>query len=113
MENPGDPFKAWDSSFTFDYMPKQYITFRWEYDYRHANVPYWTGSGGITPPGSGGVPYTNNGSPQFYACNDGNTSGAFALSAAQSACAGQGSSVWFPDLRRDEQFIDLSIMVKF
>jgi hypothetical protein len=113
MENPGDPFKAWDSSFTFDYMPKQYITFRWEYDYRHANVPYWTGSGGITPPDSGGVPYTNNGSPQFYACNDGNTSGAFALSAAQSACAGQGSSVWFPDLRRDEQFIDLSIMVKF
>ena len=41
-ENPGDPFKAWDSSITFDYMPKQYITFRWEYDYRHANVPYWT-----------------------------------------------------------------------
>ena len=44
-ENPGDPFKAWDSSITFDYMPKQYITFRWEYDYRHANVPYWTGRG--------------------------------------------------------------------
>ena len=42
-ENPGNPFKAWDSSVTFDYMPKQYITFRWEYDYRHANVPYWTG----------------------------------------------------------------------
>jgi hypothetical protein len=41
-ENPGDPFKAWDSSITFDYMPKQWITFRWEYDYRHASVPYWT-----------------------------------------------------------------------
>src|ERR1700690_3879998 len=41
--NPGDPFKAWDSSVTFDYMPSQYITFRWEYDYRHASVPYWTG----------------------------------------------------------------------
>ncbi len=49
--SPGDPFKAWDASATFDYMPKQYITFRWEYGYRHANVPYWTGRGGITPPG--------------------------------------------------------------
>jgi hypothetical protein len=112
-ENPGDPFKAWDSSITFDYMPKQWITFRWEYDYRHANVPYWTGHSGITPPGSGGVPYTNNGSPQFFACNDGNTSGALTLSAAQTACGAQGSSVWFPDLRRDESFVDIDIMVKF
>src|SRR5580658_754654 len=112
-ENPGDPFKSWDSSLTFDYMPKQWITFRWEYDYRHANVPYWTGRGGITPPGSGGVPYTNNGSPQFFACNDGNTSGALTLSGAQTACGAQGSSVWFPDLRRDEHFIDIDILVKF
>ena len=44
--NPGDPFKAWDTSITFDYMPKQWITFRWEYDYRHASVPYWTGEAG-------------------------------------------------------------------
>ncbi len=67
--NPGDPFKAWDSSITFDYMPKQYITFRWEYDYRHASVPYWSGAGGITPPGG------NNGSPQYYVCSSGATSG--------------------------------------
>jgi len=35
---------------TFDYMPKQYIQFRWEYDYRHATRPYglaWW----VTPPG--------------------------------------------------------------
>src|SRR5579872_4364833 len=111
--NPSEDRKSWDSSITFDYMPSQYITFRWEYDYRHANVPYWTGRNGITPPGSGGVPYTNNGSPQFFACNDGNTSGAFTLSAAQTACGAQGSSVWFPDLRRDEQFVDFDILVKF
>ena len=43
--NPSDPFKAWDSSITFDYMPSQYVTFRWEYDYRHASVPYWSGAG--------------------------------------------------------------------
>jgi hypothetical protein len=39
--NPGDPFKAWDASATFDYMPSQYITFRWEFDHRAANVPYF------------------------------------------------------------------------
>ncbi|MGD0403808.1 MAG: outer membrane beta-barrel protein [Candidatus Acidiferrales bacterium] len=106
-ENPGDPFKAWDSSFTFDYMPKQYITFRWEYDYRHANVPYWSGRGGITPPGG------NNGSPTDYACITGASSGQTTLPAAETACGGGISSVWFPDLRRDEHFIDMSIMVKF
>jgi hypothetical protein len=111
--NPSDPFKAWDSSITFDYMPSQYITFRWEYDYRHASVPYWSGRGGVTPPGSGGEPFTNNGYPQFFACNDGNSSMQESLSGAQTACGAQGSSVWFPDLRRDEQFIDMAIMVKF
>ncbi|MGA7079907.1 MAG: outer membrane beta-barrel protein [Terriglobales bacterium] len=115
--NPGNPFKAWDTSITYDYMPRQWLTFRWEYDYRHANVPYWSGRGGVTPPGSGGVPYTNNGYPQYYACLDGNpaqTSGVpLSLSGATSACSAQGSSVWFPDLRKDENLIDIDIMVKF
>ncbi len=105
--NPGDPFKAWDSSITFDYMPKQYITFRWEYDYRHANVPYWTGRGGITPPGG------NNGAPQYYTCSSGASSGQASLAAAETACGGGINSVWFPDLRKNESFIDIAIMVKF
>lgn len=50
-ENPGNPFKAWDGSVTFDYMPRQYITWRTEFNHRVANVPYFTGPGGITPPG--------------------------------------------------------------
>jgi Putative beta-barrel porin-2, OmpL-like. bbp2 len=108
-ENPGNPFKAWDSSITFDYMPKQYITFRWEYDYRHANVPYWTGRGGITPPGG------NTGTPTDYICNNGVSSGQELLGPATTFCTSpsQNSSVWFPDLRRDESFIDMSILVKF
>ena len=106
-ENPGDPYKAWDSSITFDYMPKQYITFRWEYDYRHANVPYWTGRGGITPPGG------NTGFPTQFVCQSGVTSGETTLPAAQTACTAIGSTVWSPDLRRNESFIDMSIMVKF
>jgi hypothetical protein len=105
-ENPGNPFKAWDSSITFDYMPKQWITFRWEYDYRHASVPYWTGHGGITPPAFlGSAVGTNNGFPTQYACFDGTPS------ATINGCGNVGT--WFPDLRRDESFIDLDLMVKF
>jgi hypothetical protein len=120
--NPGDPFKAWDTSLTYDYMPRQWLTFRWEYDYRHASVPYWSGKGGVTPPGVGGVPYTNNGFPQYYACMNGGNTGfgdnsAMSLSAneaiAQTACAAQGSSLWLPDLRKNESLIDIDIMVKF
>lgn len=113
--NPGDPFKAWDMSVTYDYMPRQWLTFRWEYDYRHTSVPYWTGHNGITPPGSGGVPYTNNGYPQYFACMNGNSSMQETLSAAETACGspGSASSVWFPDLRRDQSMVDIDIMVKF
>jgi hypothetical protein len=81
--NPGDPFKAWDLSGTFDYMPSQYITFRWEYDHRAANVPYFSGSGGITPPGG------NTGTPSVPVAN------------------------WVPDLRRSENRLNMAIMVKF
>jgi hypothetical protein len=81
--NPGDPFKAWDASATFDYMPVQFITFRWEYDYRHANVPYFAGPGGVTP--SGG----NTGTP------------------------GVPVPGFTPDLRRDESRINLALLVKF
>jgi len=96
-ENPGDPYKAWDASATFDYMPSQYITFRWEFDHRAANVPYWTGPGGITPPGG------NNGSPASFACLDGSV-------AIGGSCA---SGLWLPDLKKIENRINLAILVKF
>ena len=97
-ENPGDPFKAWDISTTFDWMPSQYITFRWEYDHRSANVPYFSGPGGITPPGG------NNGSPGSFACLDGSV-------APPSGCGSVG--LWQPDLRKTENRLDLGILVKF
>jgi hypothetical protein len=49
--NPGDPFKAWDAQFTTDYMPTQFVTFRFEYNHRQASVPYFSGPGGVTPEG--------------------------------------------------------------
>lgn len=49
--NPGDTFKAWDASLTMDYMPDEFSTFRVELNHRAANVPYFAGPGGVTPPG--------------------------------------------------------------
>ena len=46
--NPGDKFSGWDCSTNFDYMPNQSITFRAEFVYRHASVPYFAGKGGVT-----------------------------------------------------------------
>ncbi len=102
---PGAPFKAYDGTATLDWMPSQFVTFRWEFGYRHVNVPYWSGRDGITPPGG------NNGSPQYYACNSGATSGTADLAAAYVACGGPGT-VWFPDLRRGQALLSMSIMVK-
>jgi hypothetical protein len=59
-ESPGDKFRAWDASATFDYMPSQFITFRWEYNHRASNVPYFSGPGGITPQGG------NTGAPGSF-----------------------------------------------
>ena len=49
--NPGDPFEAWDTQMTIDYMPQPFMTFRLEYNHRSASVPYFSGPGGVTPPG--------------------------------------------------------------
>ena len=111
-QNPGDPYKAWDGSITFDWMPKQYITFRTEYGYRHANVPYWTGRGGITP-GVNGFPGTvpNPGAGSVV----GNTTfvpGPF-LSATPGFTCVAGNSGFCPDLRKDEPSMRYAIMVKF
>ena len=90
-ENPGDPYKAWDASGTFDYMPSQYITFRWEFDHRAANVPYFSGPGGVTPTNCSTAPLVEN------ICG---TPGAFVPG-------------FTPDLKKIENRIGLSILVKF
>jgi len=81
--NPGDPYKAWDVSMTYDYMPSQYITFRTEYNHRAANVPYFSGHGGLTPPGGNQGP------------------------------AGSVVPGWAPDLVKDEDRLTGAILVKF
>jgi hypothetical protein len=105
-ENPGQRAHMWDSSVTFHYMPKQYITWWAEVGYRHSDVPYFAGRGGVTPPGG------DNGLPQYYTCMNGATAGTGNLAAAQTACGGAGN-VWFPDLRRSESKASVGVMVKF
>jgi hypothetical protein len=106
-ENPGQRAHMWDSTVTLQYMPKQYITWWAEAGYRHSDIPYFTGRGGITPPGG------NTGSPSDYVCAAGGSAGTNSLSAAETACGGGASSVWFPDLRRSETKFSLGVMVKF
>ena len=69
-ENPGQRAHMWDSTVTFQYMPRQYITWWAEVGYRHSDVPYFAGRGGVTPPG---FPRRNNGAPQYYTCMIGRT----------------------------------------
>ena len=80
---PGDPYRAWDAQATYDYMPSEFATFRAEFVYRRASVPYFSGAGGVTPPGG------NTGTP------------------------GSTVTDWQPDLRRSEPRVTLALLVKF
>ena len=80
--NPGQSFKAWDSSVTLDYMPSQFYTLRFEYIHREANVPYFAGHGGVTPPGG------NTGAPGSYVAG------------------------WAPDLQKDENRFQIALMIR-
>ena len=81
-ENPGQTYRAWDASLTFDVMPSQFFTFRVEGNYRAASVPYFSGGGGVTPPGG------NTGAP------------------------GSAVADFTPDLRKDETRITAAFLVK-
>jgi hypothetical protein len=63
-------------------MPSQFVTFRFEYDHRAANVPYFAGPGGITPAGG------NAGAP------------------------GSLVPGFVPDLRKRENRFNLALLVK-
>ena len=98
-ENPGQKLYQWDTQLNFQYMPKDWITWWTEATFRHSDVPYWTGAGGVTPPGG------NNGSPGDYVCNNGSAMGS-------DLCGAEGG-VWYPDLRTREIIWGAGVMVKF
>jgi hypothetical protein len=67
---------------TLDYMPFDTVTFRVEYNHRAASVPYFSGAGGVTPPGG------NQGS------------------------LGSAVMGWSPDLRYTEDRLTTAMMVR-
>jgi len=81
--NPGDRFKAWDGQVTLDYMPRPFVTFRAEFNHRQASVPYFSGPGGVTPPGGNVGP------------------------------AGSVVPGFAPDLRKGEDRVTFAFLVKF
>ena len=98
-ENPGQKLYQWDMQLNFQYMPKDWITWWTEATFRHSDVPYWSGSGGVTPP------LGNTGTPASFVCNNGSTIGA-------DNCANAGG-IWYPDLRTREIVWGAGILVKF
>jgi hypothetical protein len=110
-QNPGDPFKAWDTSITFDWMPQEYITFRSEFGYRHANLGYFSGRGGITN-GVNGSPSTIPGlNATVIVPGTLFVPGTFLSPTPGFTCiVGTG---FCPDLRKDEPSLRFAVMVKF
>jgi hypothetical protein len=98
-ENPGQKLYQWDMQLNFQYMPKDWITWWTEATFRHSDVPYWSGAGGVTPP------LGNTGTPTSFICNNGSTIGA-------DNCASEGG-IWYPDLRTREVVWGAGVMVKF
>jgi hypothetical protein len=95
-QQPGQKLYQWDSQINFQYMPRDWITWWTEATYRHSSVPYWSGPGGITPPGG------NTGSP------------ASCVGGGVNALTGNCSpGDWFPDLRVREVIWGAGVMVKF
>ena len=95
-QQPGQKLYQWDSQLNFQYMPKDWITWWTEGTFRHSDVPYWSGGGGVTPPGG------NNGSP-------GSCVGGGANAVTGQCDAGD----WFPDLRTRELIWGAGVLVKF
>jgi hypothetical protein len=103
-QQPGQKLYQWDTQLNLQYMPRDWITWWTEVTFRHSDVPYWTGSGGMTPPLSGGTTGNNSSYGGPAACV-----GAPASSATGICPAGD----WFPDLRTREVVYGAGVMVKF
>lgn len=95
-QQPGQKLYQWDTQLNVQYMPSDWITWWTEATFRHSSVPYWSGAGGVTPPGG------NNGSP------------ASCVGGAGDSTSGQcAAGDWFPDLRTREVVVGAGVLVKF
>ena len=83
--NPGDKFDAWDASTTFDYMPNDFLTWKFELVHREAKEPYFAGHGGVTSPTGYTQTFTGTVNPNS----------------------------WTPDLAKSESRFILAMIVRF
>jgi hypothetical protein len=98
-ENPGQKLYQWDLQLNFQYMPRTWLTWWTEATFRHSDVPYWGGPGGVTPP------LGNTGMPATVVCSNGTPMGA-------DSCLNAGG-IWFPDLRTREVVWGAGVLVRF
>jgi Putative beta-barrel porin-2, OmpL-like. bbp2/Carboxypeptidase regulatory-like domain len=95
-QQPGQKLYQWDTQLNLQYMPKDWITWWTEATFRHSSVPYWSGSGGVTPPGG------NTGAP-----------GSCVGGGADANTGNCSADDWFPDLRTREVVVGAGVLVKF
>ncbi len=80
---PGDKYGAWDMQITADYMPREFVTFRLEFNHRAADTPYFAGANGMTPAGG------------------------------NQGAAGSRVEGWSPDLVKTEDRMTAAMMVRY
>jgi len=95
-QQPGQKLFQWDTQINLQLMPADWITWWTEATFRHSDVPYWSGSGGVTPPGG------NTGSP-----------GSCVGGGANPTTGNCDATDWFPDLRTREVVVGAGVLVKF
>jgi hypothetical protein len=104
-EDPGQKLYQWDMQLNFQYMPSDWITWWTEATFRHSDVPYWSGNGGVTPPAGNQAVTQGLSPPNEYACLGGGGS---------STATGCGANnTWYPDLEKREVIWGAGVMVKF
>jgi hypothetical protein len=107
-QNPGQKLYQWDTQLNFQYMPKDWITWWTEATFRHSDIPYWSGAGGVTPPSSNGVGQNNLLGPGGSYCQNGTPS----AGPGAGSCSESGGD-WYPDLRKREVIWGAGVMVRF
>jgi hypothetical protein len=107
-QNPGQKLYQWDTQLNFQYMPKDWITWWTEATFRHSDVPYWSGAGGVTPPSSNSVGQNNLLGPGGSYCQNGTPS----AGPGAGSCSESGGD-WYPDLRKREVIWGAGVMVRF
>jgi hypothetical protein len=95
-QQPGQKLFQWDTQLNLQLMPSDWITWWTEVTFRHSDVPYWSGTGGVTPPGG------NTGSP-----------GSCVGGGSNPATGNCDATDWFPDLRTRETVVGAGVLVKF